>query len=73
MLLARVMLQVRVRHERADRVEDHGGIGPGMIDARRVLVPERREGSFAVRVEGEDALSQQDQERQHEQGGIERE
>ena len=42
MLLARIMLEVGVGHERADRVEDHGRVGPGVLDARGVLVAERR-------------------------------
>ena len=41
-LLARVVLEVRVGHERADGVEDHGCIGAGMLDSGGVLVSERR-------------------------------
>ncbi len=42
MLLARIMLEVGVGHERADRVEDDGRVGPGMLDSRRVLVARAR-------------------------------
>ena len=39
-LLARVVLQVGVGDERADRVENDGGVGSGLVDAGRILVAE---------------------------------
>ena len=72
MLLARIMLEVGVGHERADRVEDHGRVGPGVVDPRRVFVAERGERALAVGVqERQMALQEQDRERDHEEGGVE--
>ncbi len=37
-LLAGVVLEVGVGHERADGVEDHAGVGAGVVDSGGVLV-----------------------------------
>ena len=72
MLLARIMLEVGVGHERADRVEDDGRVGPGMVGPRHVLVAERRQRALAVGVqERQMALCEQDRERDHEEGRVE--
>ncbi len=72
MLLARIMLEIGVGHERADRVEDHGRVGPGMVGPRHVLVAERRERALAVGVqERQMALREQDRERDHEECRVE--
>ena len=71
-LLARVVLEVRVGHERADRVEHDAGIGAGMIDARRVFVAQSGERALTVGVEGQALLGVEQAEGQDEQRGIER-
>ena len=72
MLLARIMLEVGVGHERADRVEDDGRVGPGMLGSRHVLVAERGQRALAVGVQDRQmALHQQDHERDHEKRCIE--
>ena len=55
-LLARVVLEVGVGDERADRVEDHGRVGVLVLDPSGVLVAERREGPLAVGVQGQAIL-----------------
>ena len=51
MLLAGVVLEVGVGDERADGVEDHAGVGAGVLDAGRVLVAQRPERALAVGVQ----------------------
>ena len=70
-LLARVVLEVRVGHERADRVEDHAGVGAGVLDARGVLVAQRPERALAVGVQRQVLLGVEQAEGEDEQRGVE--
>ena len=54
MLLAGVVLEIRIGHKRADRVEHHAGIGTRVVDPGGILVTESAERALAVGVKRED-------------------
>ncbi len=72
MLLAGVVLEVGVGHERADGVEDDAGIGTGVVYARGILVAESPQRPLSIGVQREVLLGVEQAEGQDEQGGVER-
>ena len=71
MLLAGVMLEIGVGHERADGVEDDAGIGDLVVHARGVLVAEGPQRALAIGVQREVLLGVEQAEGQDEKGGVE--
>ena len=71
-LLAGVMLEIGVGHERADGVEDDAGIGTGVVNARGVLVAESPQRALSIGVQREVLLGVEQAEGQDEQGEVKR-